>query len=70
MHDVSPSVRRLRLALQLLLMLLLSLLLLVEPEDVDRLRVRAEDEKVAVLAEGQAVHGGAPLHASPKHRIG
>ena len=50
-------------------MLLLSLLLLVEPEDVDRLRVRAEDEEVTVLAEGQAVHGGATLHASPKQRM-
>ena len=67
MFVISPSGCRLCLALKLLLLLLLlSLLLLIELEDVDCLRVRAEDEEMTVLAEGQAVHGCTALHASPK----
>ena len=42
----------------------LGLLLLVQFEDVDGLGVGAEGEVVALLAEGEAVHVGTPLHAA------
>ena len=63
--SISPNGCRLRLALKLLLLLLSLLLLFVELEHVNRLRVAAEHEELTVLAERQAVHGGAALDAPP-----